>query len=60
MDTSFSFTAGNAVHPRHVSALLNHLALELIRLAVFMYNKVKGFHIVNFIFCAFFYPVKVL
>lgn len=39
---------------RHVSAL----ALELICLAVFMYNKVKGFHIVNFIFLWFLLSYK--
>lgn len=52
---SFRFTADNVVFQRemtsiyicNVSATLNHLALELIYLAVFMYNKVKGFHIVT-------------
>lgn len=55
----FCFIADNVVFPHemtsiyilificHVSATLNRLALELIYLAVFMYNKVKGFHIVK-------------
>ncbi len=50
-DSLFCLTADNvvflhemtSVYICHVSVTLNHLALELIYLAVFMYNKVKGF-----------------
>lgn len=52
IDSLFCFITDNVVLPHemtsiYISATLSHLALELIYLAVFMYNKVKGFHIVT-------------